>query len=163
MDEQKTVQSSGIEEFKELKHTEVSDVVKAFQNHKTMQLIQENEEIKSSVEESSRDVIKSTIEVVKNENKEKVTESHHNLNKTACDMYGFKTARPMWQQKLMVWGASFWFVIYFIIASITVCPLRVFFDVFKNIFKHAWLAGLVAGLIYLAITVGIPLLTRLNL
>jgi hypothetical protein len=74
-------------------------------------------------------------------------------------MYGFKEERPLWQQKMMVVGAAVWFVIYFIVASFTVCPLEVFFDVFKNIFKKGWLSMLMAIIVYLVIVVGIPLLT----
>jgi uncharacterized BrkB/YihY/UPF0761 family membrane protein len=102
------------------------------------------------------------MKVVANETATKVNESHFDLHKAASKMYGFKEARPLWQQKMMVFGSAIWFIIYFIIATFTVCPISVFCDVFKNIFKKAWLAIIVSILVYLAIIVGIPLLTKIR-
>ena len=57
---------------------------------------------------------------------------------------------------MMKAGSNIWFVIYWIIATVTVCPLSVFFDVFKAIFKKGWLAMVVAVVVYLAIVIGVP-------
>ena len=82
-------------------------------------------------------------------------------NKSAVKMYGYdkEDPRPNWQTAMMKFGSNLWFVIYWIIATFTVCPLSVFFDVFRAIFKKGWLAMIVAIFTYLVITVGIPLLS----
>lgn len=156
----KSPQMTGVQEFNALKDTQVIDVVRAVQNKKTMELAETDETVRAQMEENAKHSIDDSMKVVANESATRVNESHFDLHKTANKMYGFKEARPLWQQKMMVVGASIWFVIYFIIASVTVCPISVFCDVFKNIFKKAWIAIIVSLIVYLAIVVGIPLLTN---
>lgn len=151
--------SNGVKEFNALKETSITDVVRAMQNKKTMEIAEKDEKVKAEMEEKSKQAIDNAMKVVANEGAAKVNESHFKLHKSASQMYGFKEERPLWQQKMMVVGAAVWFVIYFIVASFTVCPLEVFFDVFKNIFKKGWLSMLMAIIVYLVIVVGIPLLT----
>ena len=152
------VVSKGVEEFNTLKETQATDVVRAVQNKKTMELIETDESVKGKVEENAKHVIEDSMKVVANESKERLNKSHFDLHKTASKMYGFKEERPLWQQKMMVIGSSIWFVIYFIIASFTVCPLQVFFDVLHNIFKKGWLTMIIAIIMYLAVFGGLPAL-----
>lgn len=150
----------GVNEFNALKETSVTDVVKAVQNKTAMELAEKDENIKAQMQENAKHVIDDSMKVVANESAAKVNKSHFDLHKTANKMYGFKEERPLWQQKMMVVGSAFWFIIYFIVASVTVCPLQVFFDVLINIFKKGWLTMIVAVIMYLAVTVGIPMLTN---
>lgn len=152
----------GIDEFNALKGTQVIDVVRAVQNKKTMELAEKDETVRAQMEENAKRSIDDSMKVVTNESATKVNESHFDLHKTASKMYGFKEARPLWQQKMMVIGSAIWFIVYFIIASVTVCPISVFCDVFNNIFKKAWIAVVVSILTYLAIFAGIPLLTGIT-
>lgn len=156
------LQTSGVDEFNALKETKVLDVVRAVQNKKTLQLAETDEAVIAQMEENAKHSIDDSMKVVANESATKVNESHFDLHKTASKMYGFKEARPLWQQKLMVFGAAIWFIIYFIIASVTVCPISVFCDVFNNIFKKAWIAVIVSVVVYLALFVGIPLITGIT-
>lgn len=159
---QTSIQSTGINEFNALKETQVIDVVRAVQNKKTMELAETDETVIAQMEENAKHSIDDSMKVVANESATKVNESHFDLHKTANKMYGFKEARPLWQQKMMVVGSAIWFVVYFIIASFTVCPISVFCDVFNNIFKRAWIAVFVSILVYSAIFVGIPIITRIT-
>lgn len=159
---QTNIQSTGINEFNALKETQVIDVVRAVQNKKTMELAETDETVIAQMEENAKHSIDDSMKVVANESATKVNESHFDLHKTANKMYGFKEARPLWQQKMMVVGSAIWFVVYFIIASFTVCPISVFCDVFTNIFKRAWIAVFVSILVYSAIFVGIPIITRIT-
>lgn len=150
---------SGIEEFNALKNASATDMVKALQNQKTLELAKNDEDTKNQIEQNARHGLQNALKEVSNESDAKVNKAHFELHKSASKMYGFKEERPMWQQRMMVVGSSIWFIVYFIVASLTVCPLTVFFDVFKNIFKKGWLAMVVAILVYALIVVGIPLLT----
>ena len=150
----------GVDQFNALKSTEVTDVVRAVQNKKTMELAEKDQSVMAQMEENAKHAIGDSMKVVSNESAVRLNKSHFDRHKSASKMYGFTEERPIWQQKMMVVGSSIWFVIYFIIASVTVCPLSVFFDVFKNIFKKGWLTMIVAGILYLTIVVGIPLLTH---
>lgn len=153
---------TAVEEFNTLKETKVIDVVRAVQNKKTMELAETDENVQAQMEENAKHSIDDSMKVVANESATRVNESHFDLHKTASKMYGFKEARPLWQQKMMVVGSAIWFIIYFIIASVTVCPISVFCDVFNNIFKKAWVAIFVSIFVYLAIFVGIPLITGIT-
>ena len=153
---------SAIQEFNALKDTQVTDVVRAIQNKKTMELAERDESVIAQMDENAKQSIDDSMKVVANESATRVNKSHFDLHKTASKMYGFKEARPLWQQKMMVVGAAIWFIIYFLIATITVCPISVFCDVFNNIFKKAWIAVIVSILVYLAIFVGIPLITGIT-
>lgn len=154
-----TTEKQGIENFNALKDEKIVDVVRAVQNKKALDLAEKDETIKAQMDENAKQFIGNSMQVVANETTTQVNKSYFELHKSANKMYGFKEERPRWQQKMMVFGNSIWFVIYFIIATFTVCPLSVFFDVFRNIFKKGWLSMIVSILVYLAITFGIPLLT----
>lgn len=154
-----TREQQSIENFNALKDEKIVDVVRAVQNKKALDLTEKDETIKAQIDENAKQFIGSSMQVVANETTTQVNKSYFELHKSANKMYGFKEERPRWQQKMMVFGNSIWFVIYFIIATFTVCPLSVFFDVFRNIFKKGWLSMIVSILVYLAITFGIPLLT----
>lgn len=156
------VEVNGVDEFNALKQTQVIDVVRAVQNKKTMELAEKDENVQAQMEENAKQSIDDSMKVVANESATRVNESHFDLHKTASKMYGFKEARPLWQQKMMVVGSAIWFIIYFIIASFTVCPISVFCDVFNNIFKKAWIGVVVSILVYLAIVVGIPLISGIT-
>lgn len=159
MEEITASQDHAVETFQELKGTRATDVVRAMQNKRAMEIAEGDEDVRRKIDESAKRVIDNSTQVVRNESEADVTHSHFILHKTAIQMYGFNEERPLWQQKMMQIGSAVWFVVYFIIASITVCPLSVFFDVFKNIFKRGWLAMIVTIIAYLCVVVGIPLLT----
>lgn len=154
-----TKEQQSIENFNALKDEKLVNVVRAVQNKKALDLAEKDETIKAQMDENAKQFIGNSMQVVANETTTQVNKSYFELHKSANKMYGFKEERPRWQQKMMVFGNSIWFVIYFIIATFTVCPLSVFFDVFRNIFKKGWLSMIVSILVYLAITFGIPLLT----
>lgn len=150
-----------IEQFNALKETKVVDVVRAVQNKQALELAEQDDTVKNQIAESAKQSIDNSMEVVANENASQLNKSYFERYQTASKMYGFKEERPKWQQKMMVVGSSIWFVIYFVLASVTVCPLSVFFDVFKNIFKKGWLSFIISIIAYLFLTIGLPLLTNL--
>lgn len=155
----KEEQAKGLEEYKELKNSSATDVVRALQNARTIEEANTNVEVQEKITQNAKKLIDTTMKVVSNESAEELNKSHFKLHKSASQMYGYNEERPRWQQNMMRVGAAFWFIVYFIVATVTVCPLGVFFDVFKNIFKKGWLSMIVAIIVYLVIVVGIPFLT----
>lgn len=144
--------------FNALKTTSEEDVVRALQNKATIEVATTNEDVRNKMEDNAKAIIDNHLTVTKNEAEAKNEQSFWNRNKSAVKMYGYSEndPRPNWQTALMKVGSNIWFVIYWIIATVTVCPLSVFFDVFRAIFKKGWLAMVVAVVVYLAIVIGVP-------
>jgi hypothetical protein len=62
---------------------------------------------------------------------------------------------------MMKAGSAFWFIIYFIFASLTVAPITIFVKGLVGVIKQVWLAVVVAIVFYLVVAVGIPYLITL--
>lgn len=147
--------------FKTLRETSHEEVVTALQNKKTLEVATTDKEISKKMDDNAKKLIDNQLEETENNAITRNQESFSKRHRTATRMYGYPEdgdPRPKWQTTMMRIGADCWFVVYFIIATFTVCPLSVFFDVFRAIFKKGWLAMVVSIIVYLAIAVGIPLL-----
>jgi len=144
--------------FNALKMTSEEDVVRALQNKATIEVATTDEEVQGRMKDNAAKIIDNHLNVTKNEAEAKNEQSFWKRNKSAVKMYGYSDddPRPNWQTAMMKFGSNIWFIVYWIVATVTVCPLSVFFDVFKAIFKKGWLAMIVAVIAYLAIVVGIP-------
>lgn len=147
--------------FKTLKETSHEEVITALQNKKTIEIAATDKEVAKKMDDNAKKLIDNQLEATENEAVTKNQESFSRRHKTATKMYGYPDdgdPRPKWQTTMMKVGADFWFIVYFIVATVTVCPLSVFFDVFKAIFKKGWLAMVVAIITYLVITIALPLI-----
>lgn len=89
----------------------------------------------------------------------KKQEATYNANEEACRNYGIDKAVALWQIKLMKIGSAIWFILYFIIATFTIAPIMVFFKGIKSFIKQTWLAVIFALLLYLILSVVIPILS----
>lgn len=85
----------------------------------------------------------------------------YDANKEACNLYGIDDRVPLWQIKLMRFGASIWFLIYWIFASLTIAPINLFVRGIRSFIKNSFVVFLIAILCYLIIVIGIPLIISL--
>lgn len=150
--------------FKVLESTSTDRVITALQNKKTLEIAATDEDVSKRMETNAKVLIDNQLSETENKAAAKNEKSFWERNKSAVKMYGYseENPRPNWQTALMKTGSNVWFVIYYIIATLTVCPLSVFFDVFKAIFKKGWVAMVVAILLYLLLTFGPPLVILLK-
>ena len=153
--------SKELEAFNALKTANAGDMVQALQNKEIMDVIATDAETKEELNKNAKNIVKTQTDTIKTKVDSDNQKAKFDSNKDACEVYGVSESCPLWQQRLMKLGASFWFFIYFIIATVTIAPIGIFSRKLSNIFKKGWIAILVGVLFYLFITVGIPLLTTL--
>lgn len=124
-----------------------------------MQAIIENDEkVKKQILDQAGKTIGNEIKQLEEKSNKSTQDAVYNANQEACRNYGIDESVPMWQQKMMRLGSSFWFIVYWIFASFTVAPVMVFARGFKTFIKQTWLVIAIAILCYLIIAVGIPVL-----
>lgn len=112
--------------------------------------------------EQAKKTVDNELDTLDKKNIVKRQEATYNANKEACKCYGIEDAVPLWQIRLMRIGHSIWFVIYWIFATITICPINVFVTGINAFIKRTWLSIIVALIIYLSFAVLIPLLITLR-
>lgn len=144
-------QENAVVNFKALSETDTSKVVQAVTNQATLTLVEQDEQVTKKVEDTAKRIIDSHIA-------EQSDKAQFDVNKNACEIYGVEKTVPSWQQNLMKAGAGFWFVVYFIIATVTIAPISTFTFKLVNVFKKTWIAIAVAVITYLFIVLGIPFL-----
>jgi hypothetical protein len=135
-------------------------IVKELHDKAMLKKVMENPEIKERIFSVAENTIDNEIGIIGNTSKKRHQDSSYRLNQEACENYGVDESVPNWQQRMMVIGSSFWFVIYWIFASFSIAPVSVFNRGLKTFLKRNWITIPVAILCYLIIVVGVPLLIR---
>ena len=134
------------------------EIISEMHNVAMVEQVKNNDQVKEKILNQANESINAGIEDIKNKNTKKLQDSTYNANKDACQNYGVVESAPIWQIKLMKIGSGFWFIIYFIFATFTFCPINVFAKGIKSIFKNVVISVIFAILCYLIIMVGLPLL-----
>jgi len=83
-------------------------------------------------------------------------DANFSVNAEACNAYGIEKSVPLWEIRLMRWGHNFWFVIYFVVASLTIAPVNIFFKGISYFIKKTWAAVLIAVIMYTLIFIVLP-------
>jgi len=151
-------QPSQLEVFDKLAHTDTEKVLNAVTNQTALELIKTDANVALQVETQAKEQIGTHLEIQKIKTIQKKTEATFDTRKNACRVYGVEDSVPAWQQKLMAIGSGVWFVIYFIIASVTIAPISTFALKLNVIFKKTWIAIVVAVIVYLLIAVVTPVI-----
>ena len=113
--------------------------------------VKNNDETKNKIMQQAQKTIDQNIQEIDNKNNLKVQQAVYDTNKEACRCYGIEDSVPTWEVKMMAIGHAIWFVIYFIFASLTFCPINVFVKGIKSFVKNAWLAILFGVVCYLVL------------
>ncbi len=120
--------------------------------------VKNNKEIQDKFIEQAKKTVTDELETLNQANQTKKQIITFKANKEACKLYGIDEHVPLWQIKLMKFGAGFWFIIYFIFASVTIAPVNMFFKGISSFIKNNILVFIFAILSYLLILIGIPFL-----
>ena len=139
--------------------SESADIVDKLHDTAVVSLAKNDEETNKRILEQAKSSIDNKLSTIEQDNATALQKSTYNANSEACQSYGIDNEVPVWQIKLMKAGHAFWFVIYFIIASVTICPVKVFFKGINSFIKSTWLAVAVAIIVYLAVTVVLPVIS----
>lgn len=152
------VQSEAVQEFNALKGATTGETINALKNKEVMNLFKTDDEIKNKITESAKQDIQDNIDINNQDNKNKKAKKKFEGNKEACKIYGVEDTVPLWQQMLMSIGSAFWFVIYFIVATLTIAPISTFTMKLNTIFKNLWVSIVLAVVIYVAVVLTLPIL-----
>lgn len=147
------VDKSAIETLGEKSEQEIIDTLK---KAAVVNEVQNDDKTKNDIMKHAHKTIANRLEEISAKNSKDAQVAYFEANKDACVCYGIERQVPIWQTRLMKFGHSFWFFIYWVVATLTICPVNVFAKGLKAFFKHSWLAITLAILLYLFIAFGIP-------
>lgn len=136
----------------------VNDVFKQGVVH----VVSNNEGVQAQILDTAEKVVKNKAEAIANQTTKEAQMSALEVNRDACENYGISKDVSLWKVGLMKAGSAFWFIVYFIIASVTIAPITVFMKGLLGSIKKIWLAIIISIIFYLFIVVGIPLLIKLT-
>lgn len=137
------------------------EIIRDLHNTAIIAQVQNDEETKQKFLDQAKDSVENELETLKQENINSRQQATYNANEEACKNYGVDKSVPLWQIRLMKFGSGLWFIVYWIFATVTICPVSVFFKGIKTFIKQTWLVFVLALLAYLLIVVGIPLIIAL--
>ena len=152
--------AESVQQFNALKEASTKDMVNVLKSQTVATLMTQDQEVIDKVTQNSKDEINDALETSNTESKTQKAEAKFLSNEEACKIYGVDKTVPLWQQRLMVFGSSIWFVIYFIVATFTIAPISTFAIKLNVIFKKIWISILLAIILYLFFAVGLPLIIK---
>lgn len=136
---------------------EAGAIVNEMHKSAIIQTVKNDESIQEKIVENAKNTIDNKLQEIEQNNDTNLQKATYNANEEACKSYGINNKVPLWQIKLMKIGHSFWFVIYWVFATITICPLMVFFNGISAFVKKSWIAIVVAIIIYVLLFVILPI------
>lgn len=139
----------------------VTDVVNNLFGQAVVQTVATDTGLQENILNTAKQVVTDKADAIGDKAKLERQKSAFDISKDACENYGITKDVPLWKVKMMRAGSAFWFIIYFIIASVTVAPITIFLKGLKGSIKQIWLAVVLAVVFYLLIVVGIPLVSYL--
>ena len=123
--------------------------------------VKNNEQLQDKFVKQAQKSIDNELYSINQENTTRKQMVTYDANHEACKMYGISNHVPLWQIRLMRIGSSFWFIIYFIFATLTIAPINVFFSGIKHFIKNNVIVFVFAVICYLLIVALIPILISL--
>ena len=152
------VQDESVQQFNALKNATTGEMVTALKNKEILNIFETDDDVKKEITESAKQDIHDNIDINKQDTKNKKAKKKFEGNKEACKIYGVEDTVPLWQQALMSVGSAFWFIIYFIVATVTIAPISTFTMKLNTIFKKMWVSIVLAVVIYVAVVLTLPIL-----
>lgn len=124
--------------------------------------VQTDEETNKKFMDQAKKTVENQLDTIDKENVAHRQQATYSANREACRCYGIEEAVPLWQIRMMRFGHSIWFIIYWLFATVTICPINVFVTGINAFIKRTWLSIIIAILIYLIFAVALPILLNLK-
>ena len=102
------------------------EIIGEIHKQAVIEQVKNSEEVQKRVLDQAEKSIDNELESLNQEGIARKQETTYNANKEACKNYGIDSSVPLWQIRLMKVGSAVWFVIYWVIASLIICPINVF-------------------------------------
>lgn len=150
--------SSGKTQSPAVKDDDPQAIIEEIHKAAILHQVRNDEETNQKFIEQAKKTVANELDTIDQDNISRRQKATYNANAEACKCYGIEDAVPLWQIRLMRAGHAVWFVIYWIFASVTICPVNVFVTGINAFIKRTWLSVLIAIIIYLSATVLVPIL-----
>lgn len=135
------------------------EIINKVHEQATIDIVKNDKEVQQQILDKAKRSIDTELDTLDQVEKERNQKATYNANKEACEIFGIDKDVATWKVKLMRFGDNVWFIVYYIVAFITIAPINRFAKGIKAFIKHSWLAILVAVLIWALIFVGVPIIT----
>lgn len=136
---------------------EAGALVKELHSTAVVERVRTDEEYQKKFFSAAAKTIDNELYSLEQESIKRKQVTTYDSNSESCENYGINQDVELWKIKLMKVGSGFWFVIYWLFASLTIAPLNVFFKGIRPFVKNNFVVFLLAVLAYLIIVVGIPI------
>lgn len=139
-----------------------TELVESAFNQAIVHKVTNDETLQNEMLDIAGDVIKNKTNAIKERADQEDKEAYFNNRKGACDCFGYdESTTEKWAVKVMNFWHNIMTAIWIFIGSFTFAPVAFVTKKLVVIFKKTWIAATIAIIIYLLISVGIPLLTGL--
>ena len=122
-------------------------------------VVANDQSVQEKILGTAKKAVEDKVDAISDQTTKEAQVSAYDANSDACENYGIMKDVPKWKINMMKAGSAFWFIVYFIFASLTVAPITIFVKGLVGVIKQVWLAAIVAIVFYLIIAIGIPLLS----
>lgn len=140
------------------KDDQSSELIREIHKEAIVQAVKSDDKFKDKFVQQAEKSIDNELESLNQENVKRRQKTTYDANAEACKNYGIDNDVPLWEIRFMKIGSGFWFIIYWVFASLTIAPVNIFFKGIKSFIKTGWLVLIFALIAYLLIVVGLPLL-----
>jgi hypothetical protein len=143
--------------------TRTERIVKELHDQGLIKYVEDDVEVQKKIMNQVEKSIDTELSKIHSKGTQQAQEAAYDANQEACKNFGVPAAVDEWKIKMMRWGSSIWFVIYYIIAMVTIVPISVFTRGIDTFLKRNWLSVLLSTIIWIFISVGLPLLIKYSL
>jgi len=115
--------------------------------------VENNKKLQKNVLLNAEEKLMNEIEVSKNRQNKRLQDATYEANEFAANIYGIDSGRPKWQLLLARSGANVFFMIWFIVSSVTFTPIMFFLGMIGVQVKSSPLKWLFTILIYIGLLI----------
>lgn len=115
--------------------------------------VENNKGLQKKVLLNAEEKLMNEIEVSKNKQSQRLQDATYKANEFAANIYGIDSGRPKWQLALARSGANVFFMIWFIVSTITFTPIMFFLTMIGVQVKSSPLKWLFTIMIYFAMLI----------
>lgn len=135
------------------------EIINKVHEQATIDIVKNDKDVQQQILDKAKRSIDTELDTLDQVEKERNQKATYNANKEACEIFGIDKDVATWKVKLMRFGDNVWFIVYYIVAFVTIAPINRFAKGIKAFIKHSWLVIIVAILMWALIFIGIPIIT----
>lgn len=115
--------------------------------------VENNRKLQKNVLQNAEEKLMNEIEVSKNRQAKRLQDATYDANEFAANIYGIDTGRPKWQINLARGGANVFFMIWFVVSTLTFTPIMFFLNMIGVQVKTSSLKWMFTIIIYIGLLV----------